>query len=165
MKKDGHYLGAHSDKHLLYCDWSKRDSLLVTEGEFTNDLLANYSEMKKFGIQKTDAPFFLPPYEWYNRAIADWTTKAGFTLVNFSPGTISHADYTTPDMKNYRSSETIFDSIVLYEAKEGMNGFILLVHIGTDPKRTDKLYTRLNDLIKHLEAKQYKLVRIDELLN
>ena len=27
---DGHYLGAHSDQHLLYCDWENRDSLLVT---------------------------------------------------------------------------------------------------------------------------------------
>ena len=34
IKKDGHYLGAHSDKHLLYCDWNKRDSLFVTKEQF-----------------------------------------------------------------------------------------------------------------------------------
>ena len=27
IKDTGHYLGAHSDKHLLYADWVKRDSL------------------------------------------------------------------------------------------------------------------------------------------
>ena len=61
LKKQGHYLGAHSDQHLLYCDWIKRDSLLVTKQEFTNDLLENYSAMKKFGIQPRDARFFQHP--------------------------------------------------------------------------------------------------------
>ena len=30
-KQQGHYLGPHSDQHLLYCDWAKRDSLLITK--------------------------------------------------------------------------------------------------------------------------------------
>lgn len=25
----GHYVGPHSDQHLLYCDWEQRDSLKV----------------------------------------------------------------------------------------------------------------------------------------
>jgi peptidoglycan/xylan/chitin deacetylase (PgdA/CDA1 family) len=32
MINEGHYVGVHSDKHLLYCDWEKRDSTLVTSG-------------------------------------------------------------------------------------------------------------------------------------
>ena len=38
LKTDGHYIGPHSDKHLLYCSWEKRDSLLVTKKEFLSDL-------------------------------------------------------------------------------------------------------------------------------
>ena len=38
LKKAGHYLGAHSDEHLLYNDWGKRDSLLVTKEQFKKDL-------------------------------------------------------------------------------------------------------------------------------
>jgi len=38
LVKRGHYLGAHSDAHLLYCDWSNRDSLLVSRQQFTHDL-------------------------------------------------------------------------------------------------------------------------------
>ena len=47
--------------------------------------------------------------------------------------------------EGYRSSDEIFDSIMNYEAKNpnGLNGFILLMHIGTDPRRTDKFYNRL----------------------
>jgi len=37
----GHYMGPHADMHLLYNDWSKRDSLLVTKDSLVNDLKAN----------------------------------------------------------------------------------------------------------------------------
>lgn len=166
LNENGHYLGAHSDKHLLYCDWTNRDSLLVTKEAFRNDLLSNYAAMKSPGVTKDDAPYFLPPYEWYNDSIAAWTRDLGLTLINFSPGTISHADYTTPGMSNYRSSKEILQSVMSLEQKApvGLNGFILLMHIGTDPKRTDKLYTHLGTLIDYLQKKNYTLVKIDELL-
>lgn len=63
LKKEGHYLGAHSDKHLLYCDWNKRDSLLVTKNQFRFDLADNYTAMARHGINVRSAAFFLPPYE------------------------------------------------------------------------------------------------------
>lgn len=168
LKRDGHYLGAHSDKHLLYADWTKRDSLLVTEDQFKNDLRENYRRMAAFQIRKTDAPYFLPPYEWYNATIAAWTKEEGLQLINFSPGTLSHADYTYPEMnEKYRPSDTIYESIVTYESKapNGMNGFILLVHIGTDPRRTDKFYNRLDDLFNDLKRKGYRFVSIISLLH
>jgi len=37
-------LGPHSDQHLLYCDWDKRDSLLVTREDFRIDLQLNMAE-------------------------------------------------------------------------------------------------------------------------
>ena len=166
LKSDGHYLGAHSDRHLLYCDWVKRDSLLIDQSTFLKDLKDNYAEMARFGIEVSNVHLFLPPYEWYNDTISAWTLKAGKQLMNITYGTLSHADYTTPDMPAYRSSETIWNSIVEYEDKapSGLNGFILLVHIGTDPKRTDKFYLRLGELIDWLREKGYALERIDELL-
>jgi endoglucanase len=162
LAKHGHYMGAHSDQHLLYCSWENRDSLLVTKEQFLVDLNDNYAEMGKLGIKRTK--LFLPPYEWYNQTIARWTEEAGNQLLNFTYGTLSHADYTTPSMKNYRSSDTILESIYKYEAEKGLKGFILLIHIGTDPERTDKLYSRLPELIQRLKEKGYSFKRVDELL-
>ena len=51
-------MGSHSDRHLLYCDWTKRDSLLVSRKEFTVDLDKSYAEMEKFGIKRTDAGYY-----------------------------------------------------------------------------------------------------------
>jgi len=166
LKNDGHYLGAHSNEHLLYCDWQKRDSLLVTEQQFKTDLLNNYAELQAYGIGKKKAAFFLPPYEWYNDAISNWTKEMGLQLINFTPGTKSNADYTTPDMENYRGSEVIYNSIIDYEQSHpsGLNGFILLLHIGTDPKRTDKFYKRLPELINYLKGKGYQFQTVNQLL-
>jgi endoglucanase len=167
LKNDGHYLGPHSDKHLLYCSWEKRDSLLVTKQEFIADLDRNFEELKKFGIKSTDVRYFIPPYEWYNDSISDWSKSIGMNLINYTPGTLSAADYTIPDMgQRYRSSEEIFDSILSFEkeSKNGLNGFILLSHIGTHPDRTDKFYYFLDKLISALEKNGYRFFRIDDLL-
>ena len=164
LKNDGHYLGPHSDKHLLYCDWNKRDSLLVTKTDFETDLNNNYRAMAGFGISKEAAGYFLPPYEWYNHTIANWTKAQGLRLINFTPGTRANADYTYPEMgKSYRSSDEIYRSITTFNETKpnGLNGFILLLHIGTDTRRNDKFYNRLAELITYLKKYDYKLARID----
>ncbi|TBO41526.1 glycoside hydrolase family 9 protein [Pedobacter kyonggii] len=164
LKNDGHYLGPHSDKHLLYCDWNKRDSLLVTKTDFDTDLNNNYQAMANFGVNKETSRYFLPPYEWYNQTIANWTKAQGLQLINFTPGTRSNADYTYPEMrKSYRSSDEIYRSITTFNETKpnGLNGFILLLHVGTDARRTDKFHNRLAELIIYLKKADYKLARID----
>ena len=168
LKAEGHYLGAHSDQHLLYCDWVKRDSLLVTHQEFSEDLKRNYMRVQEYGVKKADAPYFLPPYEWYNASIVNWTAREGLRLVNFSPGTRSTADYTWPELsKSYRPSDEIYQSIIERGEKDpnGLNGFILLIHIGTDPRRTDKFYLKLPGLLQELKKRGYTFERIDKMLD
>ena len=159
LQKENHYLGGHSDKHLLYCPWQKRDSLLVTKNEFLNDLKANYSKMEKFGIKKNEAPFYLPPYEWYNDSISLWCKEIGIQLVNFTPGTLSNADYSIPEMGDkYFSSNEIYNKIIQVESKQGLNGNIMLFHIGTDKRRQDKFYPKLYALLIDLSKAGYDFV-------
>jgi peptidoglycan/xylan/chitin deacetylase (PgdA/CDA1 family) len=156
LKNDGHYIGAHSDKHLLYCSWENRDSLLVTKKEFLADLKNNYKELDKLGITKNKAHIYLPPYEWYNDSIALWTKEAGLRLVNNSSGTITNQDWTFPDKgKPYYTSDSLMKNLLSYEKKSGMNGYILLIHPGTDPRRKDKFYLRLDSVLSYLESRNY----------
>jgi peptidoglycan/xylan/chitin deacetylase (PgdA/CDA1 family) len=150
----------------LYCDWNDRSKLLVSKNEFTADLLNNYAELSAYGIQKENAKYFLPPYEWYNDSIVSWTKAMDLQLINYTPGTLSHTDYTTPKERNYRGSETIYNSIVNYDKTRpaGLNGFILLMHIGSGPDRTDKFYSRLPGLIRYLKQKGYHFQTVDQLL-
>jgi peptidoglycan/xylan/chitin deacetylase (PgdA/CDA1 family) len=167
LARDGHFMGAHSDQHLLYCDWSQRDSLLVTQQQFELDLLRNYESMEQAGVDAARAKYFLPPYEWYNDTISSWAKNLGIQLINFTPGTLSHTDYTTLSDKNYRDNQTIFQSIIEFENHRpgGLNGFILLMHIGAGEKRKEKFYNRLPELISFLKEKGYQFKPVDQLLN
>ena len=82
----------------------------------------------------------------------------GVTLANLTPGTGSNADYTVPGVdNNYVSSEEIARKILAFESSHsaGLNGCILLMHLGTDPRRLDKLYRRLDGLIAELQRRGY----------
>lgn len=161
---DGHYVGSHSYGHLLYAPWEKRDSLLVTHEEFDRDMMKSYDLLSRYGISKDKAPYFIPPYEYYNRTVASWAKQLGLQIINFTSGTGSNADYTTPDMKNYRSSKDIYARIMAYEKKNTLNGHFLLIHFGTDDRRTDKFYAFLPKLIKELHHKGYQFCSVEESL-
>jgi endoglucanase len=163
LRRDGHYLGGHSDKHLLYAPWEKRDSTILSRESFMADLRDNYSAMGAFEIRGSDAPYFLPPFEWYNSTISSWCEEAGLTLVNFTGGTLSNADYTYPSGPGrYMSSDSIFRRILAYEKQTpgGLDGFLLLTHIGADPRRPDKFYLRLDALLTVLEKRGYTFRRL-----
>ena len=159
----GHYVGGHSYGHLLYMPWENPDSLLVTREEFEADMMKSYDLMRKAGIEYKDAPLFIPPYEYYNKEISAWAKSMGIQVVNFTPGTGSNADYTTPDMKNSRSSKAIYDKIMEVEKKEGLNGHLKLIHFGTHDDRTDKFYNGyMEKMIKTLKRKGYTFAPIRE---
>jgi endoglucanase len=161
-------LGSHSDLHLLYNDWKKRDSTLVTKDSLLTDLENSRRSIIDLGVKQKDmTDFFIPPYEWWNKETAGWLGGAHMRVFSFTPGTTSNADYTYPEMgKSYRTSEEIIANIKKFNETRpgGLNGVILLIHAGTDPRRKDKLYSRLGELIGYLKKEGYALKRIDELL-
>lgn len=163
LAKNGHYVGPHSDKHLLYAAWDDKNNTLITKAEFIDDLRNNYKALEKIGISKQKAPFFNPPSQHYNDSIATWANNVGVVLVNFTPGTRSNADYTTPDMREkYFSTTEILSQIKKVEREEGLNGHIMLFHFGSDRKRKDKLYKQLRPLLKDLKAKGYTFSNLYE---
>jgi peptidoglycan/xylan/chitin deacetylase (PgdA/CDA1 family) len=164
--QDGHYLGPHSDKHVLYCPWEGPKKTLVTREEFRLDIEANLQKIEQFGVQRANIRYFLPPYEYYNEEIAGWAKELGLTLVNFTPGTRANADYTEEAERSFVPTRTIFDSIVAKEKEDpnGLNGFLLLLHVGSGPGRADKFHARFGELLDWLAAKGYQCVRVDELL-
>ena len=53
-----------------------------------------------------------------------------------------------------------------YESKARVGSrFYLLIHVGTDERRTDKFYLKLANLLDELTPKGYSFLRIDELLD
>ena len=164
LLRDGHYVGTHGYGHLLYCAWENRDSLLVTQQDFADDMHKAYSQMKQFGITKAEAPYFIPSYEYYNDSISAWAKRLGLQVINFTPGTGTNADYTIPSMKNYRSSEELYRNLMDYEKEHALNGHFLMLHLGTHPERTDKFYRLLPQLIDELRARGYQFVSVPQMM-
>jgi peptidoglycan/xylan/chitin deacetylase (PgdA/CDA1 family) len=165
MIDEGHYVGPHSDAHLLYCDWNNRENSLVTREAFVSDLRKNMAALRGAGALHEGSPvYFVPPYEWYNADQSTWSRKLGVKLVNFTPGSGANRDYAREDDKRFVPSQRIFDDIFAYEKKDphGLNGFLLLLHLGSG--RKDPFHPRLGALCDELARRGYQLRRVDELL-
>ncbi len=167
LYKDGHYLGPHSDRHLLYNDWNKRDSLLITWKQFNADMPENLNAMQHQHIAVHHPQLYIPPYEWWNDSIASWSNKFDLKLFCFTPGIRTNADYTYPEMgASYKSTEWIIQSLKDQQQKISnvFNGAIILIHAGTDERRKNKLYDKLDQLITWLKSEGYSFKPVDELL-
>ena len=84
--------------------------------------------------------------------------------VNFTPGIRTNADYTTPGMSNYRSSEKIMDDLKQFESNDPnkLNGTLILIHLGTSKLRTDKFYLRLDEILERLTREGYRFCKLGE---
>lgn len=168
LDQDGHYLGPHSDKHLLYNGWDKRDSLLVSKELFIADMQGNLKHMHLKHIPVNQSQYYIPPYEWWNDTIAAWSKELNLQLINFTPGIRTNADYTYPEMgTSYRSADSIMGWLKTFVLKEPqkLNGAIMLIHAETDARRRDKLYNRLDEIIDLLKSHGFTFRRVDELVN
>lgn len=154
--KDGHYLGGHSDRHLLYAEWDKRNELIVSRDSLIADFEQNMAELRHKGIDTDKLSYFLPPYEWYNSQSVAIIEEMGQLTVNYTPGIRTAADYTIPSMKSYKSSQELIDQLFDFEAKNGLDGCLVLIHPGTHHERTDKLYSRLDEIVRYLKKKGYR---------
>ena len=86
-------------------------------------------------------------------------------LFNYSPGSGSNRDWAPEGHKSFVPSQKIIDDILAYEKKDpqGLNGFILLLHVGSE--RKDKTYLLLEPLVVELKKRGYAFVPIDEMLH
>ena len=160
--EEGHYVGGHSDSHMLIANWGNRDSLIVTYEQITEDLKKNAEALAEYGISPEDSRWFLPPYEYYNKESVFLTNSMGYRMVNYTPGIATPADYTTPDMPNYKDSQTLINALYNFEKVEGLNGAIVLIHPGIDESRTDRLYNRLGEIIKYFKSRGYKFASLKD---
>ncbi|QEG37540.1 glycoside hydrolase family 9 protein [Bythopirellula goksoeyrii] len=163
--EDGHYVGPHSDGHLLYAPWKDRQKSLVSKERFQADLYRNLAEIGELGADQSEPIYFVPPFEWHNSQHSTWAKELGCQMINFTLGSGSHRDFAPEDHQAYRTSDQLLQEILAYENTEatGLNGHLLLLHLGTT--RKDKMYDKLDELIEGLQQRGYEFVRIDKLLS
>lgn len=165
LVKEGHYLGPHSDGHLLLASWED-EKTLVTQKQFLDDLNRNIERCVEYGFKREDIRYWIPPYEHCNEEICRWSQDNGLTMINFTRGTFSHADYAPEGDKYFRPAEVIIQSIKDYPAKDpdGFNGFILLMHVGAGARK-DKVHPHFGSIVDFLHSQGQTIIRVDELLD
>ena len=159
---DGHYVGPHGDKHILLAEWDSNRTPLVSADSLLADVRDNIVEFEKFGVSKNCCRWFMPSYEWISKSqVAVLHDNMTIEIINLTPGIQIYRDYTTPDMPDYISSDSIISQLYSFEESHTLNGAILIMHLGTSMARTDKLYYHLSGLIDTLQSKGYKFARFD----
>ncbi|MDE5971013.1 MAG: polysaccharide deacetylase family protein [Muribaculaceae bacterium] len=156
---DGHYVGPHGDRHILLADWNKERTTLATADSALADMEAAYRHLADFGIVCDSALYLVPSYEWYNAEHIDAFKSAGLSPINLSPGIETYRDYTTPDLSYYTPSDVIWKQFLDRESTHGVDGAIILIHLGTDSTRTDKFYRYLPAMLDTLTAHGYSIER------
>ncbi|MBD5178041.1 MAG: polysaccharide deacetylase family protein [Bacteroidales bacterium] len=153
----GHYVGPHSNTHLLLADWNRERTPLVSDDSLIADMRANLLELDKFGVTIDSIAYALPPFEWCSRNQAHTYRQMGLIPINPTPEIETYRDYTTPDMSYYWSSDQMLEQLFTYEATHNLNGAIIIIHLGTQDARTDKLYFHLPEILDTLTARGYTL--------
>lgn len=159
---EGHYVGSHGDRHLLLADWDGERTPLVSDDSLVRDAADGIARLKEWGIAPDRSRWFLPPYEWIKAHQAEvLTERLDLHVINPTPDVLIYRDYTTPDMSDYYSSDTLLHQLYEYEATAGLNGAILIMHLGTQAVRTDKLYFHLGEIVDSLTNRGYTFTRFE----
>lgn len=159
--RGGHYVGGHSHRHLLLADWDDDRTPLVGADSMIADADSNFRALAAFGVDRDSCRWFLPPFEWIAaEQVGPLTDSLGLTVINPTPGIQIFRDYTTPDMADYHSSQTIIDQLFDFERRRGLNGVFLIFHLGTQDLRTDKLYDHMPMILDSLTSLGYTFDRL-----
>lgn len=157
----GHYVGGHSDGHILLADWDDKRTPLVTDDSMLADVRRNLALLESFGIRRDSCRWFMPPFEWIAAPqVPVLRDSLGLEIINPTPGIQIFRDYTTPGMPDYHSSDSILRQLYDFESRKGLNGVFLIIHLGTQDVRTDKLYLHLDEILDTLAARGYTLARL-----
>lgn len=156
---DGHYVGPHGDRHILLAEWNKERTTLASPDSALADMEGAYALLADYGICRDSAKILIPSFEWYNALHVNVFRQNGLFPVNMTPGIETYRDYTTPDLAYYTPSEFMWNQLLSREESHGLDGAIILIHLGTDSSRTDKFYRYLPLLLDTLSHRGYNFER------
>lgn len=167
IASEGHVVGNHtfSHPHLTTFSFNGRHSTLsgVTE-EFLRSQLARTNDLFKLIAGRAMDPYWRAPFGEINRQILRWGRDAGYTHVFWTPYLDTMDWVPSPGEPMFRTPQQILAHILAQEAKRsgGVDGGIVLMHLGSERKEDLRADRILPDLIARLRAKSYRFATVDE---
>jgi peptidoglycan/xylan/chitin deacetylase (PgdA/CDA1 family) len=166
---EGHEVGNHTNRHPHLTTW-EQDHTHTTRQGVTESMLrmelrrANKQFRRITGVDL--APIWRAPYGEMNRTICGWAQKEGYVHVSWGQGrtwreNLDTNDWAPNEHAAYKSPEEVYRKILDHATAggAGLNGGILLLHLGTVRKNPeDQVHRILGRLIDDLRGQGYDFV-------
>ncbi len=166
MLDDGHEIANHSWNHPhftnLEIDGSNRTRDNVNRAYLQRQLRMTDSVYVKLTGQRM-APYWRAPFGEINNEILYWAAELGYRHIGWSARCDSWDWVEDTSSTLYRSAAEIRDHFLDLEEKRGLQGNIILMHLGSE-RENDFPYETLDELIGELQSRGYRLVKVSELL-
>lgn len=166
MISDGHEIGNHSYNHPHLTNL-EIDGTTRTRENINRERLYNQLQMTDslfFEVTgKHTIPYWRAPYGELNREILRWAAEAGYKHIGWSERCDTWDWVADTSSTLYRSNGEILEHILEVEEKSGLEGKILLMHLGTE-REYDFPYLTLQKMIQQLKERGYRFLRISELI-
>ncbi len=174
MVQEGHEIGNHTWNHphlTTYAADKRQVALPNVTREFLQDQLLRTAKLFEEITGVKMAPYWRAPYGEHNAEIRQWAAELGYRHIGWTKGRNWQESLDTMDWvadttsKAYHTSEEILAHLMKLADEEvpGLNGGIILTHLGSLRQDGDHFYTVLPRLINMLREKNYHLVKISEL--
>ncbi len=174
MVVDGHEIGNHLDTHphlTTYETNRRQHTLPAVTRTFVIEELRRAAESFRSVTGMPMAPFWRAPYGEHNPEIRAWAEETGYRHIAWTRGAGTAEDLDTRDWvadrssRIYHSREEVVERLLSFgsERPEGLNGGIVLMHLGTQ-RRTDRPHESLHHILRTLHDRGYRLVTISQLL-
>ncbi len=168
----GHEVGNHTLSHPHLTDFNKtlvhRTLPRITKEYFLNQLSAT-AKLYKDVTGEDMAPYWRAPYGEINKELTGWALEAGYVHIGWTRDYKNRMTLDTLDWvnekgsKNYYTAVEIKDRILAFdESKHGLNGGIILMHLGTR-RRSDKAVSVLPELIDEVRMKGFSFVKVSRM--
>ncbi len=162
----GHEIGNHTLTHPHFTnieiDGKNSTREKISEAYFNNQI--NATDSIYFALMnKHLIPFWRAPFGEINREILLWAAELGYRHIGWSYRCDSWDWVADKNSDLYRSSDQIKGHFLDLEEKRGLNGKIILMHLGSE-RKADFPYETLAALIDELKRRGYTFVKVSELL-
>ncbi len=163
---DGHEVGNHSFSHPHFTnieiDGTQATRQKITKKYFSRQLnITDSLFYAGFGIHMK--PYWRAPFGEINNEVLFWAAELGYRHIGWSYRCDSWDWVADPASSLYRSSKAIEDHFLEMENSNGLNGRIILMHLGSE-RKDDFAYLTLASLIEELKNRNYKFLKVSELL-
>lgn len=167
---EGHVIGNHSLSHPHLTTYSfnqRHDTLPGVTNAYIKSQLDQTNDLYLSVAGKPISPYWRAPFGEFNHEILSWAKDDGYSHIAWTPFLDTLDWVADKSLPYFRSPNEIISRIMKTESmkKDGLNGGIILMHLGTEREGGERLDNMLEPLILRLQERGYNFVSLPTLIN